>query len=250
MPSTPYLGVGIMDVDPAKAKALKMKEERGAEVTSLVAGGPADKAGLKVGDVVLEYDGQHVQSMEQLQHLVRESVPGHPVKVGVWRNGALQTVDVTIELHRDTVVGVLVPNGVWGVDGQDNWPFTAPMPFPIEIPRMLTIMQSPILGVDCEALGDEQQFAEFFGVKDGLLVKKVTSSSPAQRAGVKAGDVIVKVEDTHIGTMRELTQALRAASQKGTFQITVVRNKKEMQISVTPEGWHGAIITPSATRQG
>ena len=89
-------------------------------------------------------------------------------------------------------------------------------------------MQNSVLGISGEALGDEQQFAEFFGVKDGVLVKEVSSNSAAERAGIKAGDVIVKVGDTRVGSLRELTTALRAARSK-TDTITVVRNKKEMK---------------------
>lgn len=223
----PYLGVGIMDIDSARAKALKLNEERGVEITRVDPGGPADKAGLKVNDVILEWDGQRVESMEQLQRLVHESVAGRAVKLGVWRNGAMQTITASTELRREPVV--TVPSGTWGVDGQDNWPFA----FPMEIPQMQTVMQNPVLGVQCEALGDEQQFAEFFGVKDGLLVKMTMPDMPATRAGIKAGDVIIKVDDTRVGTMRELTAALRAAVQKGSYQVTVVRNKKEMQIAVS-----------------
>ncbi len=225
-----YMGVGIMNVDSARAKALKMKEERGAEITQLVPGGPAEKAGLKVNDVILEFDGQHVQGQEQLQRLVRESIPGRQVKVDVWRNGAMQTVAVTIESHREMSADDPYGRDIWselpppGV----NWPQIAPMP---PMPPFPTIVQSPILGVECEPLGDEQQFAEFFGVKDGLLVKMVANGSPAARAGIKAGDVIVKVDETRVGTMRELTGALRNASQKPNYQLTVVRNKKEIQIT-------------------
>jgi serine protease Do len=229
--SVSYMGVGIMNVDSGRAKELKLKEERGAWITQLVPGGPAEKAGLKVNDVILEFDGQRVQSQEQLQRLVRESVAGHPVKVDVWRNGAMQTVTVTIESRREISMDDPFGRGIWselpppGV----NWPPAVPMPPVTPFP---TIVQSPVLGVECEPLGDEQQFAEFFGVKDGLLVKMVSSGSPAARAGVKAGDVIVKVDETRVGTMRELQGALRVASQKSTYQLTVVRNKKEQQIAV------------------
>lgn len=225
------MGVGIMTVDAARAKALKMKEERGAEITQINPGGPAEKAGLKVNDVILEFDGQQVQGQEQLQRLVRESVPGRQVKVDVWRNGAMQTVTVTIESRREMSIDDAWGRGVWselpppGV----NWPPLVVMPPVAPFP---TIVQSPVLGVECEPLGDEQQFAEFFGVKDGLLVKMVSSGSPAARAGIKAGDVIVKVDETRVGTMRELTGALRVASQKTSYQLTVVRNKKEQQIAV------------------
>jgi serine protease Do len=229
-PSVSFIGVGIMNVDSARAKALKLKEERGAEITQVVPGGPAEKAGLKVNDVILEFDGQHVLGQEQFQRLVRESVPGHQVKVDVWRNGAMQTIGVTIESHREISMDDPYGRGIWselpppGV----NWPLSVPMPPMQPFP---TIVQSSVLGAECEPLGDEQQFAEFFGVKDGLLVKMVASGSPAARAGIKAGDVIVKVDDARVGTMRELTGALRVASQKNSYQLTVVRNKKEMQIT-------------------
>jgi serine protease Do len=230
-PSVSYMGVGIMTVDSARAKALKMKEERGAEITQITPGGPAEKAGLKVNDVILEFGGEQVQNQQQLGRLVRESAPGRQVKVDVWRNGAMQTVTVTIESHREVSMEDPWGRGVWselpppGV----NWPPVVAMPPVAPFP---TIVQSPVLGVECESLGDEQQFAEFFGVKDGLLVKNVLSGSPAARAGIKAGDVIVKVDETRVGTRRELNDALRVASQKNTYQVTVVRNKKEQQITV------------------
>jgi serine protease Do len=228
--SVSYIGVGIMNVDSARARVLKLKEDRGAEITQITPGGPAEKAGLKVNDVILEYDGQQVQGQEQLQRLVRETVSGRQVKVDVWRNGAMQTVNVTIESRREASPEDPWGRGIWselpppGV----NWPEAMPMPPMAPFP---TMVQSPVLGVDCEPLGDEQQFAEFFGVKDGLLVKMVASGSPAMRAGIKAGDVIVKVDDTRVGTMRELTGALHIASRKNNYQLTVVRSKKEIQIT-------------------
>ena len=229
-PAIPYMGVGIMDVDDAHAKMLKMKESGGALITELAPGGPAEKAGLKVNDVVMEYDGQRVQGMEQLQRLIHESVPGRSIKVGVWRSGAMVSVDLSPELRRNMPVEVVVPRGVWGVDAPDFWPMGQ---FPtIDVPFMQTIMQNAVLGVACESLGDEQQFAEFFGVKDGLLVKQVVSNSAAARAGIKAGDVIVKVDETRVGTMRELNGALHGTHPKTSYQVTVVRNKKELPVTV------------------
>src|ERR1700678_1691819 len=228
-----------MDVDGARAKTLKLKEERGAEITRTDASGPAAKAGVKVGDVVLEYNGQPVQDSAQLQRLVRETVPGHDAKLSVWRNGAAQTIAATIEgRHMAMIDGE--PWFAVEVPPMPAMPPIPPMPampsFDFEIPRIQTIMQNAVLGIAGEPLGDEQQFAEFFGVKDGVLVKEVDSNSAAERAGIKAGDVIVKGGETRVGSLRELTTALRTARSKGSYTLTVVRNKKEMPVTVISGG--------------
>jgi serine protease Do len=250
--SSPYLGVSVMDVDAAKVKALKLKEDRGAEITGIDNSGPAAKAGVKVGDVVLEYNGQPVQDSEQLQHLVRETLPGHEVKLSVWRNGAAQTVAATIENRRMAMIEgepwfavpmpapqarPMPPMPPMPPSGEppmsSTWPNFGNMPnVDFDIPRIQTIMQNSALGIAGEPLGDEQQFAEFFGVKDGVLVKAVDSNSPAEHAGIKAGDVIVKVGDTRVGSLRELSTALRAMRSKATYTLIVVRNKKETPVTV------------------
>ncbi len=116
--------------------------------------------------------------------------------------------------------------------------FTIP---PIEIPRFQQLYRSPMLGIEGESLNQEDQFAEFLGVKDGVLVKSVMKNSAAEKAGIKAGDVIVKVDDTKVSTTREITSALRAARSKNTVIVTVVRNKREMPLTVTIEPVSGAI---------
>ena len=236
--SAPYLGVSVMDVDGARAKTLKLKEEHGAEITQTDPSGPAAKAGVKVGDVVLEFNGQAVQDSAQLQRLVRETVPGHAAKLSVWRNGATQAITATIESRHMAMIGG-EPWFTVEMPPMPAMPAIPPMPpmpsFDFEIPHIQTIMQNSVLGISGEALGDEQQFAEFFGVKDGVLVKEVSSNSAAERAGIKAGDVIVKVGDTRVGSLRELTTALRAARTRGSYTVTVVRSKKEMPVTVASE---------------
>src|SRR5947209_668314 len=98
-----YMGIGVVDVTAERAKTLNLKEERGVEVTSVVEDGPAAKAGVKEGDVVLDYNGQPVQGTEQFQRLVRETPPGRQVKVGVWRSGAAQTLTATVGERKGTV---------------------------------------------------------------------------------------------------------------------------------------------------
>jgi serine protease Do len=77
---TSYLGIGVADVTAERTKALNLKEERGAEVTNVAVDSPASKAGIKEGDVVLEYDGAAVQGIEQFTRLVRETPVGRQVR--------------------------------------------------------------------------------------------------------------------------------------------------------------------------
>jgi serine protease Do len=229
---SPYLGIGVQDIDSQRAAALKLKDVRGAEVTTVNENGPAAKAGIKDGDVVLEYNGEPVEGKDQLSRMVRETPVGRQVKVGLWRNGAIETVTVTIEARP----GVRTFSG--GDGGWSMPEFTMPdmrnfrMP-EMEIPRFQMLYPTPLLGIQGEPLGSEQQLAEFFGVKDGVLVKSVNRSSAAEKAGIKAGDVIVKIDEARVNTTQEITNALRANRSKKNFTVTVVRNRKEIPLSVT-----------------
>jgi serine protease Do len=221
-----YLGIGVQDVDSDRAKALWLKEERGAEITSVDPGGPAARAGIKPGDVVLEYNGAPVQGTEQLQRLVHETPVGRAVKLTVWRNGAAQTLTATVVLRKGLFMETA--NG----EIEMAMPPMPPVPA-ISMPGMIAIMPSGLLGIEGESLNQEPQFAEFMGVKDGVLVKAVNHNSAAERAGIKAGDVIVKIDDTHVSNTGDITSTLRASRSKRTFNVTLVRSKKEMPLTVT-----------------
>jgi serine protease Do len=223
---TSYLGVGVRDITPDRAKALNLKDERGAEVAHLDEDGPAAKAGIKEGDVVLEYNGQAIEGTQQLIRLVRETPVGRQVKLVIWRNNATQTVTATLGERKGTTLDL--PDG----RTLEIPPIpTPPMP-QIEIPRFQMSWQNPVLGIEGEALSEQTQFADFFGVKDGVLVKGVVANSAAEKAGIKAGDVITKVDDRAVSTTRDITAKLREDRNKRTYTLTVVRNRKEMPITV------------------
>jgi serine protease Do len=230
-----YLGIGVADVTAERAKALNLKEVRGAEVTNVAEESPAAKAGIKEADVVLEYDGTAVQGIEQLTRLVRETPVGRQVKIAVWRNGAAQTLTATVEARKGMVIRS--DGGKWDL----NMP-TIRVPMPeIEIPRFQMTWQNPVLGIEGESLRSQEQLADFFGVKEGVLVKLVRKNSAAEKAGIKAGDVVVKVDDSTVTTSQEITRVLRSLGSKKTFTVTVVRNKKEMPLTVTMEERGGAM---------
>jgi serine protease Do len=224
-----YLGIGGLDISPDRAKALNLKEERGVEVSSLAEDGPAAKAGIKQGDVVLEFNGQPVEGTAQFQRLVRETPVGRQVKITVWRSGGRQTLTATVGENKQTTV--FGPgDGSWNF----NMPEIPPMPN-IEIPRFQMSLQNPMLGIVGESLEREDQLAEFFGVQEGVLVRSVKKGSAAEKAGLKAGDVITKVDDSKVTSSAEITRVLRGLKSKKTFGLTVVRNRKEMPLTVTME---------------
>ena len=221
-----YLGIGGLDITSERAKALNLKEERGVEVSSVAEDGPAAKAGIKAGDVVLEFDGQPVQGTTQFQRMVRETPVGRQVKITVWRNGATQTVTATVGENKGNMIS--------SDDG--NWNFSMPTmpPMPdMNMPRMQIFSQNPMLGIEGESLGQQEQLAEFFGVQEGVLVRMVKKGSPAEKAGLKAGDVITKIDDSKVTSTAEITRTLRTLKSKKTFTLTVTRNKKEIPLTVT-----------------
>jgi serine protease Do len=232
-----YLGIGVQDIDSERAKTLKLKEDRGAEVTNVTDDSPAAKAGIKEGDVITEYNGQPVEGGAQLTRMVRETPVGRQVKVTVWRNGAPQALTATVEARKGATYFSSGSGGTWvmpEMPAMPPMPPTVEMPH-IEIPRFQVLGQSMTLGIMGESLANEEQLADFFGVKEGVLVKEVIRNSPAEKAGIKAGDVIVKVDDNKVYNTQDITSALRSARSKKTYTVVVVRAKKEMPITVTTE---------------
>src|SRR5579864_6497722 len=95
-----YLGVNLCEISSDRARELKLKEAYGAEITRVEENSPAEKAGLKTGDVVLEYNGQRVEGMEQFGRLVRETPAGREVRLLISRNGATQTIPATVAARK------------------------------------------------------------------------------------------------------------------------------------------------------
>jgi serine protease Do len=216
-----YLGVNLAEIDANRAKELKLKEDYGVEITRVEENSPAEKAGVKAGDVVQEYNGQRVEGMEQFGRMVRETPPGREVKLTVSRNGMTQTLTAVLGSRKYRLSGNF-PQG-----------FTVPEFHMPDIPQIFTTLRSPMLGVEAESLGS--QLAVYFGVKEGVLVRSVLDNTPAQKSGIKAGDVITKVDGTAVTTPSELSNAVRAANGKKTYPIELVRDRKAVTVSVTVE---------------
>jgi serine protease Do len=206
-----YLGVGLREIGPDRAKALNLPEEAGVEITQVYANSPAASAGLMAGDVVLEYNGQRVEGMEQFARLVRETPAGREVKLQISRNGATQTIAVKVASRPPEVLPAPAIN-----------PSISLTPF--------RPYAGAVMGLETEAVSG--QLADYFGVKEGVLVRSVTKNSPAERAGIKAGDVITRVGDANVASPVEIASQLR--SRRGqSVPVTLTRDRREMTVNVT-----------------
>jgi serine protease Do len=218
---TSYLGVNLQEINADRAKALKLPEEAGVEITRVEANSPASAAGLQSGDVALEYNGQRVEGIEQFSRLVHETPAGREVKLRIFRSGASQTITAKIGMHsaaqQIAPVSQLFNNGVW----------------PDSLQTFQSTWRSSALGMEAESLSG--QLAEFFGVKEGVLVRSVMKDSAAEKAGVKAGDVITKVGDSKVSTPAEISTRMRGLRGQ-SIPLTLMRDHKETTVNVPSDG--------------
>src|SRR5271170_2481181 len=141
-PGGTFLGVGLAEIDANRAKELKLKEDYGVEITSVHEGSPAEKAGVKPGDVVQEYNGQRVEGMEQFGRMVRETPPGREVKLTISREGATQTLTAMLASRKDRSFS-------------GNFHFDMPEIRIPDIPQIFTTLRTAMLGVEAESLGSQ-----------------------------------------------------------------------------------------------
>jgi serine protease Do len=217
-----WLGVRLSEVTAEKARELKLPAEYGAMVIEVEPDSPAAKAGLEGNDVILEFAGDRVRSVAQLQRLVRETPAGRGVALQVSRSGQTRTLNVKLE-----------PG--WDRFKMPHIQLSGPFPHP-SFDHNFGFAFNPggsRLGVTGEEL--TKQLADYFGVKQGkgVLVREVKEGTPAGKAGLKAGDVIVRVGDTEVGSVEELRNALpHDLEEKKKVNLTIVRDRREQTVAV------------------
>jgi serine protease Do len=248
----PRLGIQIRNVGKDDVAKFKLPALNGVVIEEVTKDSAAEKAGLKAGDVVVQFDGENVRSAAQLTRLVRESVAGRPVKMGVIRDGKRMDVEAA-PAEAENEMFRAVP------DGNFTWEERAPAPgqpmppggmmrwrqgMPMPVPRgdameffgdgagnFVFSTGRGRLGVNVQELTPE--LAAYFGVKDGLLVNSVEADTPAAKAGLKAGDVIGSVNGKAVVTTNELIKEL--ADKEGEVTVGVTRDKKPLSLKATLE---------------
>lgn len=253
-----HLGVRVDDLDRRAAEEAGLERLRGVRVTDVSEGSPAEDAGLRAGDVVLRFDGEEVRSTRHLVRLVRETPPERVVEVGFLRDGERRTAEVRVgertagwpgldaermeEIH-GRIEDAMERRGeamerLRRLEGLEE------MKHHLE-DLDLEIEGAPFafrgrgrLGVRLQPLTD--QLADHFGAEDGgALVAAVRDASPAAEAGLRAGDVIVRVADRDVRSPRDVRRAVRDAGA-GPMTVIVIRNGGERIVTVElPEGTGG-----------
>jgi serine protease Do len=229
-----WLGVESQEITSEKAKELKLPAERGVLLEQIVPDSPAAKAGLKDNDVITEINGQRVEGAAQFRRMIHEIPAGRSAQFTVWRDGRAQTLSVTLGKSEER---------------GNTWFKTAPRAFSFRLPNIEVPEVAPMpdmdwggfgvlaggrprLGIDAEDLSG--QFGAYFGAPDGegVLVREVNSGSPAEKAGVKSGDVITSLNGERIRSLGDLREKLAGKHGEKTVKLGVLRNKNEVSITV------------------
>jgi len=226
-----WLGVETQEVSPENVKEWKLPAERGVVIGKVLPDSPAAKAGLKENDVVTQINGQNVEGALQFRRMIHEIPAGRKVQLTVWRDGHSQTIEATLGKSEE---------------GRRIWRQAAPRAFAFRMPEMPEIPEMhnfdwngdllspsrPRLGIEAEDL--DGQLGSYFGAPDaeGILVRSVSAESPAEKAGIKAGDVITSLNGERLHSVSELREKLAAAKDATNVKIGLLRNKASMTVSV------------------
>jgi serine protease Do len=249
------LGVRVEDVTAADVSRLKLPGELGARVREVTPESAAAKAGLKDGDVIVKYQGEAVQSAAQLQRLLRETPPGRTVQLEVIRDGASQRLSATLSQSRGMVLSdrdmemMVVPHiPPAPLDPGIRVPELAPLP-PMPPQALEKLKDRALLefgrGRVPRKLGIEYQeisgqLARYFHLpqdqEEGILVSNVDEAGPAAKAGLKAGDVILKIDGESVRDSSDLQQRVARLSPGQEVTVTVQRDGSPRDLKVRLEG--------------
>ena len=227
-----WLGVEIGEVTAEKAKDLKLPAVRGVVVDDVEPDSPAAKAGIKEKDVITQYDGQPVEGTVQFRRLIRETPPGRSVTLEISRGGSTQNISVVLGDRSDVSVRKMK-----GKMRNFGGAYSFSMPNVEEWPDIPDVMdaRTPILGINAEDLTG--QLGSYFGAPNnaGVLVREVRPGTPAEKAGLKAGDVIIKIEGKEVRTLVDLRAQLREKSNQTSVSMGVLRKGSEIAVTVPIE---------------
>jgi serine protease Do len=235
-----YLGVHMRKITEALREIYDLEMKEGVFVSYVENESPAEEAGMKERDVIIAFDGNSITSPKELKDEVREKAPGEHAKVRIIRNGDEQNLEVVIGEQPDERHWY----SFYGGDRPGPWDFPV---LPHRGPREMTFSFGPGLEVKVAELTED--LAPYFDVdeNDGILVLHVFADSPADKAGLKAGDVITKLAGQITATVDDLKEAVGDLDSGEEFRIAIVRNGKRDRLEGIAEdssSWESMGLAP------
>ena len=242
-----YLGVQTEEVTKANFAKYGLSQVRGVAIEKIVEGSPAEKAGLQNGDVIVRFNNEEVTSVRKLSRLLGEVSPDHEVKLTVIRSGAEREMAATLGKRPMPkfedgafAMGVprlervpLPPSGDFPpLPRVEGAPTIEPFPRGSSEPYILRSGSRRTIGIGVSSL--TKQLSEHFGVTGGVLINEVRSDSPAAKAGLKAGDIIVEVDGKEVKAELDVIRAI-AEKKEGDVTLTFVRDRNRQTVRVVPE---------------
>jgi len=182
-----WLGVKIQNIDEDMAASLGLKEAKGALISEVTPGGPAEKAGLKMQDAVVSVDGSEITDSRDLARKIADYSPNTAVDVGIWRDGELKTIKVDLGRFPTSKEELAALN-----KSQPSEAKTAPL---------------DQLGFSLAATVDPNE--------EGLRITDVDVNSDAARKGLKAGDRVLEVQGVKVASVDDVAKGVKQARDKG-----------------------------------
>ena len=214
-----YIGVGLREVEDSGTLTVK----EGAVVARVIDGSAAAAAGIEVGDIIIEFDGQRIRGTRQLRRVVQETPARRTVAASLLRDGARITVQVTPRDWQRVEISEPDDLPAWGKD----LAVLEELPDLVERAFMLVAGRAR-LGIRAESV--DGQLADFFGVSAGVLVRHVGEDTVAADAGLRAGDVITAIDGEAVDDLSALRRRFSALDPGAAFDIAIVRDRAEMSL--------------------
>jgi serine protease Do len=225
-----FLGVHAEDISKENMGRYGLNQVRGVGVTQVLKDSPAEKAGIRKDDVILQLDGEKITSVRKLNRIVSEIAPDQSVRIAISRSGAEQELTATIGKRRNTFSSFEqfsspTPKAWRWEGGQLFDDHSGDLVFALGNRRRIGVTTTELT----------KQLADYFGVADGrgVLVTSVTDDGPSARAGLKAGDVITAVDGEKVDSTGDISRIVNR-KKEGDVTLTVVRNRSQQTIRVTP----------------
>jgi serine protease Do len=225
-----FLGVHAEDISKENMGRYGLNQVRGVGVTQVVKDSPAEKAGIRKDDVILRLDGDSITSVRKLNRIISEIAPDQSVRIAISRGGSEQELTATIGKRQNTFSSFEQFNSpdpkVFRWEGDLDHQAAGDLVFALGNRRHIGVTTTELT----------KQLAEYFGIADGrgVLVTSVTDDGPSARAGLKAGDVITAVDGEKVDSTGDISRIVNR-KKEGDVTLTVVRNRSQQTIRVTPK---------------